>query len=73
MRGAPLTAAQERAIIQAANDAGIIIPGATRVLPRHREVDAQGRTIIDLGNELDKMPESERPSKDQYASALVPP
>ena len=26
-------------------------------------LDAQGRTIIDLGNELDKMPESERPSK----------
>ncbi len=26
-------------------------------------LDAQGRTIIELGNELDKMPESERPSK----------
>lgn len=26
-------------------------------------LDAQGRTIIDLGNELEKMPEHERPSK----------
>lgn len=26
-------------------------------------LDAQGRTIIELGNELEKMPESERPSK----------
>ena len=45
MRGSPLTASEERAIIAAANAAGIIFPGATRVLPRHREVDASGRTI----------------------------
>ena len=45
MRGSPLTTSEERAIIQAANNAGIIFPGASRVLPRHREVDASGRTL----------------------------
>ena len=76
MRGSPLTTSQERAIIQAANNAGIVFPGATRVLPRHREVDANGITTgwgdVDVAADSQLMAMDAQPSLITQPNAGIP-